>query len=95
MNTITIHHQEGEFDVTVIQDHAPDRDGNLSWTFSEFDAARDFASAYLSLMNTTSESWQLRSSQPGFDGCGMGAIPKLKVVEPKRQFTEEEILRQL
>ena len=95
MNTITIHHQEGEFDVTVIQDHAPDRDGYMSWTFSEFDAARDFASAYLSLMNTTSESWQLRSSQAGFDGCGISATPKLKVVEQERQFTEEEILRQL
>ena len=89
MNTITIHHQEGEFDVTVIQDQAPGRDGYMSWTFSEFDAAKDFASAYLSLMNTTEESWQLRSSQPGFDGCGLSAIPKLKVVE------EEEIQRRL
>jgi hypothetical protein len=89
MNRITIHNQDGEFDVTVQQDQAPSRDGYMSWTFSEFTAARDFASEYLSLMNTTSESWQLRSSQPGFDGCGLSAIPKLKVVE------DEEIQRRL
>ena len=89
MNRITIHHQDGEYDVTAQQDHAPDRDANMSWTFSEFTAARDFASEYLSLMNTTSESWQLRSSQPGFDGCGLSFIPKLNVVE------DEEIQRRL
>ena len=54
MNNITIHHQDGEYDVTAQQDHTPDRDANMSWTFSEFTAARDFASNYLSLMNTTS-----------------------------------------
>ena len=79
MNKITIHHQDGEYDVTAQQDHTPDRDANMSWTFSEFTAARDFAS----------KSWQLRSSQNGFDGCGLSAIPKLKVVE------DEEIQRRL
>tara|TARA_R110000803_G_scaffold157183_1_gene221609 strand:+ start:2105 stop:2449 length:345 start_codon:yes stop_codon:yes gene_type:complete len=94
MNKITIHHQDGEYDVTAQQDHTPDRDANMSWTFSEFTAARDFASNYLSLMNTTSESWQLRSSQNGFDGCGLSAIPKLKVVK-QNKFSDEEISRQL
>ena len=69
MNTITIHHQEGEFDVTVIQDQAPCRDGYMSWTFSEFDAAKDFASGYLSLMNTTDEKWQWYIGNPKIRGC--------------------------
>ena len=80
MNTITIHHEEGEFDVTAVQEQGHDPNTNMSWTFTDFQDAQNFAASYLSLMITTGQSWQVRSSQPGYDGCGMSALPRLEVV---------------